>query len=203
MTNVEIVTELLGTVGRNDVKGALALCAPDLEFVDVLAPMEDTVRNVRGDQGLRDWFEGLHRRGKRVTAEPLELHEMSDGRVFGTVRMVQEKPGDSFSLTIYVIWRLEDGRVTTIQSFFDRTLAVGAAELEHRAPASRRWVEGVVTSKLVDRRTVRLSSAEYEGSEFSVGDAEVWKEIEVGALGMAETDGGQLLSWRRLGRPSG
>ena len=203
MTNVEVVKELLATVGRNDVKGALALCSPDLEFLDVLAPMEDTVRNVRGEQGLRDWFQGLHRRGKRVAAEPLELHEVPGGRVFGTVRMVQEKPGDSFSLTIYVIWRLEDRRVTTICSFFDRALAVKAAELEQTGPPPRRWVEGVVTSKLVDRLTVRLTSAEYDGSEFSVGDVDVWKEIEVGALGMAETDGGQLLSWRRLERTSG
>src|SRR5687768_7196293 len=69
MRNLELVEELLATVGRNDVERALALCGPDLEFVDVLAPMEATVRDVRGEQGMRDWFAGLHDEGvKRVTA---------------------------------------------------------------------------------------------------------------------------------------
>ena len=65
----------------------------------------------------------------------------------------------------------------------------------------RRWVEGVVTAKLVDRRTVHLRSAEYDGAEFRVPDPDVWKEIRVGTIGIAETDADQLVGWRSL-RPS-
>ena len=65
----------------------------------------------------------------------------------------------------------------------------------------RRWVEGVVTAKVLDRRTVVLRSAEYHGSEFSVPDSQVWREIQVGTMGIAETDDGELVAWRSLTPP--
>jgi hypothetical protein len=74
------------------------------------------------------------------------------------------------------------------------------ADLEDGAPV-RRWVEGVVTAKVIDRQTVTLRSAEYEGTEFSVPDAQLWKDIEVGAMGIAETDAGDLVGWRLLAAP--
>ena len=73
-------------------------------------------------------------------------------------------------------------------------------EREQDAP-QRRWVEGVVTAKVVDRQTVTLRSAEYHGTEFSVPDAQLWKDIEVGAMGIAETDAGDLVGWRLLAPP--
>ena len=73
-------------------------------------------------------------------------------------------------------------------------------EREHGAP-QRRWVEGVVTAKVVDRQTVTLRSAEYDGTEFSVPDSQLWKDIEVGAMGIAETDAGELVGWRVLAPP--
>src|SRR4051812_10261964 len=105
MRNIELVEALLASVGRNDVQGAVALCDENLEFVDVLAPLERTVRDVRGPAGIREWFAGLHHEGvQRVTAEPTDLKELDRGRVIGTVRVTQEKPGDSFSTTVYGIW---------------------------------------------------------------------------------------------------
>jgi ketosteroid isomerase-like protein len=201
LTNLELVQELLGTVGRNDVERAVELCDPDLEFVDVLAPMEHTVRNVRGPDGMREWFAGLHEDAQRVTAEPSDLRELPDGRVFGRVHVTQERPGEKLDLTVYGIWQVRDGCLVKIDSFFDRALALSAAGLDERGGLTRRWVEGVVSSKLVDRQTVRLRSAEHDGAEFSVRDAELWKAIEVGAMGIAETDGGELLGWRPLAGP--
>ena len=66
----------------------------------------------------------------------------------------------------------------------------------------RRWVEGVVTAKLLDRHTVTLRAAEYEGVEFSVPNAGLWRDIEVGAMGIAETDEGELVGWRSLAPPA-
>jgi len=203
MDNVELVEALLATVGRNDVERALELCDERLEFVDVLAPLEQTVRNVRGPEGMRAWFAGLHAGGvEQVTAEPSDLKDLGDGRVMGTVRVTQDKPGERFSMTAYGIWRLADGRFVKIDSFFDRNLALQAAGLDPAGGLTRRWVEGVVTAKAVERQTVRLRSAEHQGSEFSVPDQELWKEIEVGSMGMAETDGGELVGWRRLAPPA-
>ncbi len=204
MTNVELVEQLLACVGRNDVEGAIALCSPELEFVDVLAPMEHTVREVRGETGLRAWFAGLHEKGvKRVTADPLDLQDLDDGRVTGAVRVTQDKAGDSFASVIYGIWTIEEGRIARIDSFFDRDLALRAAGLEGNNRPTRRWVEGVVTAKVIDRRTVRLRSPEHDGSELSVRDAALWREIEVGAMGIAETDAGELVGWRSLTPPGG
>ena len=203
MTNVELVQRLLATVGRNDVEAAIELTDPDLEFVDVLAPMEKTVRDVRGVQGLRDWFAGLHQDGvKRVTAEPFDLQDLGDGRVVGTMRVTQEKAGDSFAMVVYGIWQVADGRIARVDSFFDRDLALTAAGLDDHGGLSRRWVEGRVSAKAVERQTVRLRSAEHRGAEFSVRDPELWKEIEVGMLGIAETDRGELVGWRPLVPPS-
>ena len=74
------------------------------------------------------------------------------------------------------------------------------ADREDGAPV-RRWVEGLVTAKVVDRQTVTLRSAEYDGTEFSVPDGQLWKDIEVGAMGIAETDAGDLIGWRLLAPP--
>ena len=65
----------------------------------------------------------------------------------------------------------------------------------------RRWVEGVVTAKVLDRRTVVLRSAEFHGNEFAVPDPDLWKQIEIGTIGIAETDHGRLLTWRSLTPP--
>jgi hypothetical protein len=75
-------------------------------------------------------------------------------------------------------------------------------ERDETAPV-RRWVEGVVTAKVIDRRTVVLRSAEHDGSEFTVPDSGVWKAIEVGTMGIAETDAGELVTWRSLAPPQG
>ena len=201
MTHVQLVEQLLACVGTNDVERAIALCAPDLQFVDVLAPMEHTVRDVRGEAGLRDWFDGLHEEGvKSVTAEPCDLLELVDGRVLGAMRVTQSKAGDSFTSVVHAIWEIKDGRIAKIDSFFDVGLAMTAAGLAAEGPM-RRWVEGVITAKAVDRRTVRLRSAEHDGSEFSVRDSDVWRAIEVGTLGIAETDAGELVGWRSLRPP--
>ena len=202
MTNVELVEELLRTVGRNDVERAVSLCDSELCFVDVLAPMEQTVRDVRGRQGMRDWFAGLHVDGvKRVTAEPSDLQELPDGRVLGTVHVTQEKAGGDFAMTVWGIWQIADGKFVKIDSFFDRDLALKAAGLDESGGLSRRWVEGVVRAKVVDRQTVCLQSAEHDGAEFSVRDTDLWKDIQVGAMGIAETDGGELVGWRPLAKP--
>jgi hypothetical protein len=74
-------------------------------------------------------------------------------------------------------------------------------ERDEAAPV-RRWVEGVVTAKVVDRQTVTLRSAEHEGTEFGVPNAQLWKDIEVGAMGIAETDHGKLVGWRLLAPPA-
>ena len=201
MTHVQLVEELLACVGTNDVERAIAICAPDLQFVDVLAPMEHTVREVRGAEGLRDWFDGLHEEGvKSVTAEPCDLRELDDGRVLGAMRVTQSKAGDSFTSVVHGIWKIDDGRIVKIDSFFDVGLAMIAAGLAGPEP-TRRWVEGVVTAKAIDRRTVRLRSAEHDGREFSVRDFDVWRAIEVGTVGLAETDAGELVGWRSLEPP--
>ena len=201
MRNVELVEQLLAAGGTNDVERAVALCHPDLTFVDVLAPMEETLRDVRGEEGLRGWFEGLHEEGvKSVSATPSDLQDLGDGRVFGQVEVAQEKPGDSFAVTVWNIWEIRDEQVVKIDSFFDRELALKAAGLENGP--TRRWVEGIVTAKIVGRRAVRLRSAEYEGAEFSVADTGVWQAIDVGAMGIVETDGGQVVAWRPLKPPA-
>jgi hypothetical protein len=76
-----------------------------------------------------------------------------------------------------------------------------SSELDKDAPI-RRWVESVITAKVIDRQAVTLRSAEYHGEEFSVPDAQLWKDLEVGAMGIAETDGGELLGWRSLVPPA-
>ena len=58
-----------------------------------------------------------------------------------------------------------------------------------------------MTAKVVDRRAVTLRSAEHEGSEFSVRDSDVWRAIEMGTMGIAETEAGELVAWRSLSPP--
>lgn len=66
----------------------------------------------------------------------------------------------------------------------------------------RRWVDGVVTANVVDRQTVTLRSGEYPGTESNVAHAQLWKDIEVGSMGIVETDEGELVGWRTLAPPA-
>ena len=90
---------------------------------------------------------------------------------------------------------------TRVRGTLGGGVAMSPIENDDAAP-TRRWVEGVVTAKLVDRHTVTLRSAEYEGTEFSVPSAQLWKDIDVGAMGIAETDNGDLVGWRSLAPPA-
>jgi ketosteroid isomerase-like protein len=195
-SRIETVRALLDTVGRNDVEAALSLVTPDVSFVDVLAPLESTVRDVRGQSGLRAWFAGLHEPGvKEVTAEPFDLQDLGDGRVVGAVRVRQRHSVSSFAMVVYGIWGFANGRICRIHSYFDRELALRDAGLGADSGLMRRWVEGLIREKHEDRRAVLIDAPEFDGNEFSVAGG-LWDELAVGAQGFAEVEHGQLLSWQ-------
>lgn len=197
LSRIDAVTALLASVGEDDVDTALSLVTPDVSFVDVLAPLESTVRDVQGEEGLRAWFAGLHVAGvKQVTAEPSELLDLGDGRVMGAVRVRQRHATQDFAMLVYGIWGFaDDGRIARIHSYFDRELALRDAGLSAESGLMRRWVEGTIREKIEDRRAVRIESPEFDGNEFSVA-GELWDALAVSATGFAEIEHGQLLSWQ-------
>lgn len=197
MSHIDAVAALLATVGENDVDSALALVTADVAFVDVLAPLESTVRDVHGEEGLRAWFAGLHVVGvKQVSAEPSDLRELGDGRVMGGVRVRQRHATQDFAMLVYGIWEFsDDDRICRIHSYFDHELARRDAGLDTEPGPVRRWVEGTIRDKLEERRAVRMESPEFPGNEFSV-TGDLWDAIAVGATGFAEIEHGQLLSWQ-------
>lgn len=197
LSRVEAVRALLATVGENDVETALALVTPDVTFVDVLAPLEKTVRDVRGEPGFRAWFAGLHADGvEHVSAEPSDLQDLGDSRVVGAVLVTQRHASGDFAMLVYGIWEFaEDGRVGRIHSYFDRELALRDAGLSPESGLMRRWVEGIVRAKLEDRRAIVMDAPEFDGNEFSVAGG-AWEQIVVGATGFAEVEHGQVLSWQ-------
>lgn len=98
---------------------------------------------------------------------------------------------------------LDGYRIDTLARSGHPTCGVAMTRIEHdEAAPVRRWVEGVVTTKVVDRQTVTLRSAEHQGTEFGVSNTQLWKDIEVGAMGIAETDEGELVGWRSLSPPA-
>ena len=192
----ETVRALLATVGENDVDTALALVTSDLSFVDVLAPLESTVRDVHGEAGLRDWFAGLHQDGvKRVGAEPFDLQDLGDDRVVGGVRVTIGNADGSFAMVVYGIWEFAGDAICRIHSYFDRELALRDAGLSPESGLMRRWVEAVIREMFPDRRAVSMDAPEFDGNEFSVA-GDVWDELSVGAEGLAEIEHGQLITWQ-------
>jgi ketosteroid isomerase-like protein len=190
------VRALLATVGDNDVEAALRMVTEDVTFVDVLAPLEATVRDVRGEPGLRTWFAGLHGEGvEHVSAEPFDLQDVGDGRVAGAVRVRQRRADGDFAMVVYGLWEFAEERIERINSYFDRELVLRDAGLSPESGVMRRWVEGTIREKFTDRKAICMDSPEFDGNEFSV-PAELWEALVVGGQGFAEVDRGQLLSWQ-------
>lgn len=193
---IETVRALLATVGENDVDAALSLVTSDVSFVDVLAPLEATVRDVQGEPGIRAWFAGLHQAGvKHASAEPFDLQDLGDDRVVGAVRVTQCHADSKLAMVVYGIWEFAGDKVCRIHSYFDRELALRDAGLSPNSLLMRRWVEAVIVEKFEDRRAVLIDAPEFQRNAFSV-PGDLWEDLTVGAEGFAEVEHGQLLSWQ-------
>ena len=54
--NVEVVKGAIAAINERDVDAYLALCAPDFELINPVAPIEGSNR---GEQGVRSFFNAL------------------------------------------------------------------------------------------------------------------------------------------------
>lgn len=125
--NVEVVKGAIAAINARDVDAYLALCAPDFELVNPVAPLEGSNR---GEQGIRSFFNAL---GEATTVFELgveRLESLDDHRVLGWLTLQLETEG-GFRQTqpLSNLYELDGGKLVRVSVFRDRDEALEAAGL--------------------------------------------------------------------------
>ena len=131
--NVEIARRLTAEINRTFTEGAsdlYELLDPEVEWVPITALLEGTRYN--GHAGVRQWFEDMERDWEVFLNKPEEFREIGEDQVLilGTWRAQGRASGVELSFQ-QAAWltRFRDGRLTRLQTFTDRELALKSAGL--------------------------------------------------------------------------
>ena len=125
--NIEVVSQAISAINERDVDAYLALCQPDFELINQLAPIEGSNR---GEQGIRSFFDSINEGTTRFELEVERLRPLDDNRVLGSLTLDIESEGgyrDRQALTN--LYELEGGKLSRVKVFSDRAEALEAAGL--------------------------------------------------------------------------
>ena len=125
--NVEVVKAAIAAINARDVDAYLALCAPDFELINPVAPLEGSNR---GDQGVRSFFNALDEAATVFELEAERVESLDDHRVFGWLTLHLETEG-GFRQTqpLSNLYELDGGKLVRVRVFRDRDEALEAAGL--------------------------------------------------------------------------
>ena len=125
--NVEIVRRAIAAVNERDIDGYLGLCAPNVELITPLAPIEGP--NV-GAQGIREFFLGIDEAMTEFHLDVAELRALDGERVLavGEVRAVS-KGGFPSILPLVNIYEIDGAKLRRISVYNDRGEGLRAAGL--------------------------------------------------------------------------
>jgi ketosteroid isomerase-like protein len=125
--NVEVVKEAIAAINERDVDAYLALCGPDFELINPVAPLEGPSR---GEHGVRSFFNALSEGAAVFELEVERLEALDDHRVLGWLTLHLESEG-GFRQTqpLTNLYELDDGKLVRVRVFRDRDEALEAAGL--------------------------------------------------------------------------
>ena len=125
--NVEVVKRAIAAINERDVDAYLALCAPDFELINPVAPLEGSNR---GEQGVRTFFNALSEAAAVFELEVERLESLDDHRVLGWLTLHLETEG-GFRQTqpLSNVYELDGRKLVRVRVFRDREEALEAAGL--------------------------------------------------------------------------
>ena len=110
-----------------DVDAYLALCAPDIELVTPVAPIEGASV---GEEGIRQFFSGLDEAAAVFRFEVDALQAVREDRVVAFLRLVFEsKGGVALPQRLTNVYDLSGGKLARMRVYLDRAEALEAAGL--------------------------------------------------------------------------
>jgi ketosteroid isomerase-like protein len=123
--NVEIVRRAIAAVNERDVDGYLGLCAPNVELITPVAPIEGP--NV-GVQGIRQFFAGIDDAMTEFHLDVAELRVLDGQRVLavGQVRTVSQG-GFASTLPLVNIYEIDGAKLRRIRVYNDQDEGLRAA----------------------------------------------------------------------------
>jgi uncharacterized protein (TIGR02246 family) len=125
--NVEIAERAIAAVNERDIDGYLALCAPDVEQVSPLTPLEGINQ---GAEGIRRYFSGLDEGASTFHLDLERVEAVGDDRVLMFTRVTAvSKGGVPFDHRAANVYELAEGKIRRVQIFLDRAAALAAVGL--------------------------------------------------------------------------
>ena len=125
--NVEIVSRAIAAINERDVDAYLALCHTDFEMTNQLTVIDGPNR---GEQGIRNFFQGIDEGTTRFELEVERLRPLDDNRVLGYLTLqIESERGYQQTQALTNLYELEGGKLSRVRVFSDRAEALEAAGL--------------------------------------------------------------------------
>ncbi len=127
LENVEIVNLAISAINERDVDAYLSVCTSDVELINPVSAIEGPSR---GEQGVRTFFEGISEAATKFELEIERLQPLEGNRVLAWLILhLETEGGFPQRQPITNLYELEDGRLSRVRVFRDRTEALEAAGL--------------------------------------------------------------------------
>lgn len=122
----DLLTRVYGSLSRKDLDAWLDLATPDVELHDVAEMPGSGVH--RGRREARAWAEEMLRLVEEWRWTPQEvLLQAGDTAVLRVSVTGCSKAGIPIDMTVFHVVRAEDGKLASVQGFFDRASAMEVA----------------------------------------------------------------------------
>ncbi len=124
---MEVVNRAITAINERDVDAYLALCTPDFELINQLAPIEGPSR---GEQGIRGLFDGISEGTTRFELEVERLQPLDDDRVLAWLTIdLETERGFRQRDPLTNLYELDGGKLSRVRVLSDRAEALEAAGL--------------------------------------------------------------------------
>jgi ketosteroid isomerase-like protein len=127
--NVEVVKRAIAALNQRDVRLYLTLCAPDVELISPVTPLEGANT---GAEGIRQFFAGLQEATSSFRLDAERLQTVGDDRVLALGQVsVMSQGGIPLAQPFANVYDLVDGKLRRVRVYsdWDEALkAVGLAE---------------------------------------------------------------------------
>jgi len=125
--NLEVVKRAISAINERDVDAYLSVCRSDIELINPVAAIEGANR---GEQGIRSFFEGISEAARKFELEVERLEPLEGDRVLAWLTLhLETQGGYQQRQPITNLYELEDGRLSRVRVFWDRSEALEAAGL--------------------------------------------------------------------------
>jgi ketosteroid isomerase-like protein len=126
-TSVERFRQLIEAANREDLEGALALIAEDVEWIPARSAVQGTYR---GHDGIRAFFADNQENFERFEPAIDEIRDLGDNvLVFGTIHVLGRGSGLDAQIPMAGIATYRDGLLVRWEDFRERERALEAAGL--------------------------------------------------------------------------